>query len=289
MINRMMNNKLCMISIIIIIFVFLSSTIISGCKIQVETEDNEEGTAQIEEEVIKDESAQEEEKIISEVKDISVEEVYEIISSNQDYIILDVRTSDEFNEGHIEGAVLIPVDELEGRLDELPVDKPIITYCKSGGRSRNAANILVENGFTQIYYMGGILDWIDKGYPVIEEGETIADAKVYPEIMLISVDESYEFFYDEDYIFLDVRSLEEYRQVHIKGAILIPVSELEDRLDEIPKDKHIIVYCDGTGCSRSGKAAVILVDNGFEEVYDMTGEGIIEWQSKGYPIAVGEE
>jgi len=218
-----------------------------------------------------------------------VEEVYEIISSNRDYIILDVRTPDEFKEGHIEGAKLIPVSELEGRLDELPKDKPIITYCKSGGRSRNAANILVENGFTQIYDMGGILDWIDKGYPVIEEGETIADAEVYPEIMLISVDESYEFFYDEDYIFLDVRSLEEYKQVHIEGAILIPVSELEDRLDEIPRDKHIIVYCDGAGCSRSGKAAVILVDNGFEEVYDMTGEGILEWQSKGYPIAVGEE
>lgn len=174
--------------------------------------------------------------------------------------------------------------ELDNRLGELPKDKPIIIYCRSGIRSRNAANILVENGFTQIYDMGGILDWIDKGYPVIEEGETIADAEVYPEIMLISVDESYEFFYDEDYIFLDVRSLEEYKQVHIEGAILTPVSELEDRLDEIPKDKHIIVYCDGAGCSRSGKAAVILVDNGFEEVYDMTGEGIIEWQSKGYPV-----
>jgi len=168
MINRIMNNKLYLISIIIIIFVFLSSAIIGGCKIQVEAEDNEEGTAQIEE-VSEEESAQAEEKIISEVKDISVEEVYQIISSNQDYIILDVRTPDEFKEGHIEGAILIPVSELEGRLDELPKDKPIITYCKSGGRSENAAEVLVENGFTQIYDMGGILDWIDKGYPVIEE------------------------------------------------------------------------------------------------------------------------
>lgn len=254
MINRIMNNKLYLISIIIIIFVFLSSAIIGGCKIQVEAEDKE--------------------KVISEVNDISVEEVYEIISSNQGYIILDVRTPDEFKEGHIEGAILIPVLELDNRLGELPKDKPIITYCKIGIRSRNAANILVKNGFTRIHDMGGILDWIDKGYPVIEEGE----------IMLISVDESYEFFYDEDYIFLDVRSLEECKQGHIKGAILIPVSELEDRLDEIPEDKHIIVYCDGAGCSRSGKAAVILVNNGFEEVYDMTGEGIIEWQIKGYPV-----
>ena len=283
MINRIMNNKLYLISIIIIIFVFLSSAIIDGCKIQVEADDNEEGTAQIEE-VSEEKSGQAEEKAIAEVNDISMEEVYVIISSNQDYIILDVRTPDEFKEGYIEGAMLIPVLELDNRLGELPKDKPIIIYCRSGIRSRNAANILVENGFTQIYDMGGILDWIDKGYPVIEEGETIADAEVYSEIMLISVDESYEFFYDEDYIFLDVRSLEEYKQVHIEGAVLIPVSELEDRLDEIPKDKHIIVYCDGVGCSRSGKAAVILVDNGFEEVYDMTGEGIIEWQSKGYPV-----
>ena len=283
MINRIMNNKLYLISIIIIIFVFLSSAIIGGCKIQVEAEDKEEVTAQIEE-VSGEESGQAEEKVISEVNDISVEEVYEIISSNQDYIILDVRAPDEFKEGHIEGAILIPVLELDNRLGELPKDKPIITYCKIGIRSRNAANILVKNGFTQIYDMGGILDWIDKGYPVIKEGETITDAEVYTEIMLISVDESYEFFYDEDYIFLDVRSLEEYKQVHIEGAILIHVPELEDRLDEIPEDKHIIVYCDGAGCSRSGKAAVILVNNGFEEVYDMIGEGIIEWQIKGYPV-----
>jgi len=168
MINRIMNNKLYLISIAVIIFVFLSSAIIGGCKIQVEAEDNEEETAQIEE-VSEEESAQAEEKIISEVNDISVEEVYQIISSNQDYIILDVRTPDEFKEGHIEGAILIPVLELDNRLGELPKDKPIITYCRSGIRSRNAANILVENGFTQIYDMGGILDWTDKGYPVIEE------------------------------------------------------------------------------------------------------------------------
>ena len=67
----------------------------------------------------------------------------------------------------------------------------------------------------------------------------------------------------------------------------MPVSELEGRLDELPKDKTIIVYCDGVGCSRSGRAAHILIDNGFKEVYDMTGKGIIEWEEKGYPVEVG--
>src|SRR3989304_953490 len=66
---------------------------------------------------------------------ISVEEVYEIITNNEDYFILDVRNQDEYDEAHIEGVVLIPVDTLESRLSELPEDKPIIVYCKAGGRS----------------------------------------------------------------------------------------------------------------------------------------------------------
>ena len=104
----------------------------------------------------------------TEVIPISVERVYEIITSGEDYFILDVRNQDEYDEVHIEGAVLIPVDTLESRLDELPKDKPIITYCKAGIRSANAAAILVENGFTQIYDMGGgITEWINKGYPTV--------------------------------------------------------------------------------------------------------------------------
>jgi len=106
------------------------------------------------------------EEILS-VENISVEEVYEIITSSEDYIILDVRTLEEFNQGHLEGAVHIPVDDLEGRLGELPQDKPIIVYCKSGGRSKTASNLLIENGFTRVYDMsGGILEWEQKGYPI---------------------------------------------------------------------------------------------------------------------------
>ena len=82
---------------------------------------------------------------------------------------MDVRTEDEYNDGHIKGAILLPVQELEERLDELPVDKPIIVYCRSGNRSRNAAEILVVNGFEAVYDMGGINSWTSKGYPVIIE------------------------------------------------------------------------------------------------------------------------
>ena len=281
----MIKNKLFIAPIVLILIIFISSFIAGSCKI---TEGVGKESKVTEDTLTKEETKEEisiaEDETIAEVTSISVEEVYEIIKNNQDYIILDVRTKEEFNEGHLEDAILIPVSELESRLDELPKDKSIITYCGSGGRSGNAANILVENGFRKVYDMGGILDWQEEGYPVICEEEK---EEVLLEIIPISVDESYEIFANEDYLFLDVRSLEEYESSHIEGAIHMPVSELEGRLDELPKDKTIIVYCDGVGCSRSGIAAHILIDNGFKEVYDMTGKGIIEWEEKGYPVEVG--
>ena len=100
---------------------------------------------------------------------ITPKEVFDILSEGKDYFLLDVRTPEEYSEGHIEGATLIPVAELEGRLGELPEDKPIIVYCRSGNRSRTAANILIENGFKEVYDMGGIVDWQAEGYPVVVE------------------------------------------------------------------------------------------------------------------------
>jgi len=168
----MIKNKLYLALIIIIIFVFLSSLITVGCRTGdqkqiTEKEAQTEESAEEEEAFVPAEEKEEEE--VPQIIDISPEEVYEIISKGEEFLILDVRTPDEFNEGHIEGAVLIPVDELERRLDELPKDKPIITYCRSGVRSRNAANILLENGFSKVYDMkGGIIEWINKGYPAVD-------------------------------------------------------------------------------------------------------------------------
>lgn len=99
--------------------------------------------------------------------------------------ILDVRTPDEFNAAHIEGAVLIPVaslknppgepflpdeDLLKNRLDKLPddCDAKILVYCKTGSRSVTASKTLVDAGYTNVYNMqGGIKAWIDAGYPVV--------------------------------------------------------------------------------------------------------------------------
>lgn len=103
---------------------------------------------------------------------VSVDEAYEMLSSDtgKDYFILDVRSKEEFDSGHIEGAYLIPDTELKDRLQELPQDRPLIVYCRTDNRSTRASNLLLENGFKEIFnMMGGFTDWQSKGYPVIVE------------------------------------------------------------------------------------------------------------------------
>ena len=92
---------------------------------------------------------------------ISGDEAKKIMDSEKDYIIIDARTDEEFNEGHIEGAILIPEYEIGDRAEnELPdKDKLILVYCRSGRRSKIAAQALVDSGYTNVKEFGGIIDW----------------------------------------------------------------------------------------------------------------------------------
>lgn len=92
---------------------------------------------------------------------ITAEEAKKIMDTESGYIILDVRTQEEYDEAHIPGAIVIPNTEIEARAEsELPdKDQMILVYCRSGRRSKLAADILVELGYTNIYEFGGIIDW----------------------------------------------------------------------------------------------------------------------------------
>ena len=82
--------------------------------------------------------------------------------------ILDVRQPDEWVEGHIEGATLIPLDVLKNRLNKIPKDSEIVVVCRSGNRSAQGRDILLANGFTQVTSMaGGMNAWIADGLPVV--------------------------------------------------------------------------------------------------------------------------
>ena len=93
---------------------------------------------------------------------------YQSDFSDTEHFLLDVRTLGEYNSGHIQGSSVIPVEELANRLDEVPRDVPVVVYCRSGNRSAQASDILLENGFTDVYDLGGINDWISAGFSVVQ-------------------------------------------------------------------------------------------------------------------------
>ena len=92
---------------------------------------------------------------------ISATQAKALMDSESGYIIIDARTQSEYDEGHIPGATLIPYDEISDRAEKELTDKEqlILVYCRSGRRSKIAAEELVKLGYTNVKEFGGIIDW----------------------------------------------------------------------------------------------------------------------------------
>jgi len=106
------------------------------------------------------------------VLDVTSQEAFDLIQKNHgnpDFIILDVRTSSEFQDRHIEGALNIDVNlpSFSEELEQLDRSGTYLVYCRSGNRSRTALAIMEDLGFTRIYHLAnGITEWVDAGLPV---------------------------------------------------------------------------------------------------------------------------
>jgi len=97
--------------------------------------------------------------------EVSVDEAYERYQAGD--FLLDVRTQEEWDDYHIPGTTLIPLDELESRASEVPDDQNVVVVCRSGNRSQVGRDTLLEAGFTQVTSMdGGVGTWRDSGYPI---------------------------------------------------------------------------------------------------------------------------
>lgn len=86
--------------------------------------------------------------------------------ANKAHTLIDVRTPEEFRTGRIPGAINIDVQALPARLKDVPPGKPVVVYCRSGNRSATATGILQRAGYTEIYDLGGIVDWAQAGLPI---------------------------------------------------------------------------------------------------------------------------
>ncbi len=126
--------------IAVIILAIMGTLCINGCQTNVSSEEN----IAVENAYMK----------------ISAEDAKEIMDT-KDFVLIDVREEDEYAQGHIEGAILIPYGEIEERAESELTDKEqtILIYCRSGRRSAIAAQSLVELGYTNVRDFGGIMDW----------------------------------------------------------------------------------------------------------------------------------
>ena len=100
---------------------------------------------------------------------ISAEEAYEMMTS-QEVVVVDVRTRKEYDGGHIENAVLVPNESIGSEMPEALPDKEatlLIYYCRSGRRSKEAAQKLLSLGYQSVYDFGGVIDW---PYELVKEG-----------------------------------------------------------------------------------------------------------------------
>lgn len=109
---------------------------------------------------------------IQAIKDISVKEVYDLIGKNKDnqgFIIIDVRTPQEFANEHIENALNLDYysEKFRDELNKLDKEKTYLIYCRSGNRSGKALSIMKELAFREVYNMlGGVIQWKAEGYPL---------------------------------------------------------------------------------------------------------------------------
>lgn len=191
----------------------------------------------------------------------------DLISKDIPHVLIDVRPKEEAKQEHIKGAVNIPLSELPKAQNMFPKQKnaPIIIYCKKDNLSQKAFDIVRKWGYVNTSFLvGGIDAWKKAG------GEVLADQLVSkivyvpkPKPGTISVEEFKKISgkIPKNVIILDVRDPEETQMGVIKGSVNIPVNELKDRLNELPKDKEILVHC-ATGM-RAEMAYNILKEAGY--------------------------
>ena len=94
-------------------------------------------------------------------REMSMDKAAEWMAHESGYLLVDVRFADEYAKGHIPGALLLPLEEIQlGKVDQLPDhDQPILIYCRTGRRAEDAAALLVKMGYRNVYAIGGIFDW----------------------------------------------------------------------------------------------------------------------------------
>lgn len=234
---------------------------------------------------------------------VRVGDVESALASDSVPVLLDVRTVDEFTEGHIEGAINVPLDELTANLDLLPdLDANIVVYCGSGHRSALGMAALNLLGYENaVSMLGGTRAWAGADLP-LTDAVTTPEAGTAPEFdadvfaavdayisavpqgyFIVRADGLNAELVESDVFLLDVRTDGEFANGYIEGATHIPFDSLLTDMDALPAmDATVVVYDDPT--HRSSVAMMLMQILGYEDVRTLGG-GFGAWSNSGLPVA----
>lgn len=207
-------------------------------------------------------------------------------------VLIDVRGVQEWNEGYIDGAENIWINEFMRSQDQWPTDKgtPIVIYCASGYRGAIATVMMRLAGYTNVRNLsGGTNGWTAAGFPLTGTAAEAFDVDAYLAGYVSTLpgnfnavradDLAAELAIEHDLVLVDVRTPDEYAEGFIAGAINIPLQELPQQLNLLPDlDQNIVVYC-GSG-HRSAIAMTALNLLGYKNTRSLIG-GFGSWSSAG--------
>jgi rhodanese-related sulfurtransferase len=212
-----------------------------------------------------------------------------------DALVIDVRETSEYEEGHVPGAVSIPLRTVAQNLDKIPMDRQVYVYCKSGFRAAQALSSLGMLGYDNVLsYKPGWNGWTEAGEEVStteDMAEVVGAPDVAPELVaavdgyLSSIPEGFNSAGDAaatleaagvGTALIDVRTADEYAVGHVDGATNVDIRSLAAEIDMVPTDSNVISYC-GSG-HRAGMSlpAMHVLDRANSKAYGGSYDSLVE-------------